>query len=324
MEDIVSVLNPEPDRRVSEPLEEVETEGFVGESPVEYSSATKRIIVSSRNEPRRGSRQSFSFLQRMLEDSLLRVFPTDDERDDERIRVREPHLRPWRAICSLETQGASRSNKGTGWFVSSNTIVTAAHVLYDRRYGKDNRGEFWVENVTVYPGRHGLNYPYPKNPRFKKPIEVEGASKFWIPAPWKKSIDTNPSNDGGDRNFDFGVIRIDEPVGNETGWFKMASKTDEFLKGLLVNIAGYPTDSRYSGKYIYHSVGQLKEPSANQRRLFYQIDTGQGQSGSPVWYEGNNNEPIVVGIHTRGDDDYNSAIRLNTAVVKAIDKAFKN
>ena len=73
---------------------------------------------------------------------------------------------------------------------------------------------------------------------------------------------------------------------------------DEALKNRLVNVSGYPFEPG-EGKAQYFHANRVK--ALTGRRLFYDIDTMGGQSGSPVWaYEEGSDVPVVVAIHAYG------------------------
>jgi V8-like Glu-specific endopeptidase len=67
----------------------------------------------------------------------------------------------------------------------------------------------------------------------------------------------------------------------------------------LVNVSGYPV-SPGNGRQQYFHANRVKAVTA--RRVFYDVDTIGGQSGSPVWayLDDASETPTVVAIHAYG------------------------
>jgi V8-like Glu-specific endopeptidase len=222
---------------------------------------------------------------------------------DERMLVGETERLPWRMIASLGLRPRpplGSSFIGTGWFIGPRTLLTAGHCVYS---ASDFGG--WIGSIEVAPGRKGEHRPYGK----------VVAKRFSALDAWRES---------GDADFDIGCIHLDEPLGERTGYFKIASLTDGQLQGALLNISGYPGD-RDGGVNQYFHANRVLHSSA--RRVYYDIDTYGGQSGSPVWHqESADAPPVAVGVHAYGvggtssnlDIVANSGPRLIPEVVEVI------
>jgi V8-like Glu-specific endopeptidase len=48
--------------------------------------------------------------------------------------------------------------------------------------------------------------------------------------------------------------------------------------------------------------------------LHYGLDTEEGQSGSPIFFVGDNDSRVVVAVHAYGGDGSNRGIRVNDEV----------
>ena len=137
----------------------------------------------------------------------------------------------------------------------------------------------WADEIEVRPGRDENEEPFSKTT----------ATHFATVDSW--IYDRDP-------DFDYGVIHLDEDLGEQTGWFGFSSKGDLALSDSLVNISGYPADKNF-GRQQWHHANRVLRPEAN--RIFYDVDTYGGQSGSPVWiYEDESDVPVVIGIHAYG------------------------
>ncbi|HEX2256388.1 MAG TPA: trypsin-like peptidase domain-containing protein [Afifellaceae bacterium] len=193
---------------------------------------------------------------------------------DDRQRVLETELHPWRMICGLELFGPTGAAIGTGWFVGPRTLLTAGHCVHDQSFFGG-----WADRIVVSPGRNDFDFPFGQ----------AEATRFSALDRW---VDT------ADPNFDIGCIHLDEDLGSSTGWFAFGTLTPEELDSHLVNISGYPGD-RGSGRQQYFHANRILH--VGDRRVFYDVDTFGGQSGSPVWiHEEEGAAPLAVAIHAYG------------------------
>lgn len=194
--------------------------------------------------------------------------------DDDRTRVLDTQLSPWRQIAALRIFSPFGAHLGTAWFVGPKTLVTAGHCVYHER---DMGG--WAQAIEVSPGRNGDEIP----------IRVE-AIEFSALDRW---IETH------DPNFDIAALHLEDPIGEQFGWFAVASLPSEDLPNYLVNISGYPKRPG-SGEQQWFHMNRISH--VEQRRIYYDVDTFGGQSGAPVWiHETPESEPLVIGIHAYGE-----------------------
>lgn len=226
---------------------------------------------------------------------------------DDRQRRTDTHQPPLRMICSIEVTSSRHAPPeaiGTGWLVGRRTVITAGHVLRWQAAGRE------AVRVRVIPGRDRDNMPF----------QAFEAEVFHYHPLWT-GLESDP------RGVDIAAIRLPEPVGDRIGFFGVAALTDATLNGRVVNIPGYP--ARVTGQQVeactelwWHAnhVRKLEET-----RIFYDVDTSGGQSGSPVmlWPDPTSSTaaPLVAGVHNRGDDDqdgHNAAVRITPAMLTLI------
>jgi glutamyl endopeptidase len=221
---------------------------------------------------------------------------------DERTRVTDVQIAPWRMICCLEIESSFGGIMGTGWFAGPRTLITAGHCVYDTAQMGG-----WAKSITITPGRDDQN----------KPFDSIVSEKFSTLDKWQG--EQNP-------DFDIAAIHIDKPVGDDLGWFSVGALTDAELPGYMVNISGYPFDK---GAGVQQWWAKNRIMQVRPRRIFYDVDTAGGQSGAPVFiYESETAPPIVVGVHAYGiggtPDDIpirvNSAPRIIPEVIVQIQK----
>lgn len=209
---------------------------------------------------------------------------------DERVQITNTSAYPWRVHASLLITARDNSMWiGTGWFIGPHTLITAGHVVHIKNSGVPGR-DGWVKTIQVMPGRNGGTLPYGS----------VTSSSFRSVTGWTGS---------GDENYDYGAIIIPTQLGSTVGWFGFGAYSDETLQNATANISGYPGD-KPSGTQWYDAH---KIASVNSRKVFYDIDTAGGQSGSAV-YRIVNGSRYGVAIHAYGGATTNSGTRITTPV----------
>lgn len=193
---------------------------------------------------------------------------------DNRTRVLETELPPWRMICALRIDAPLGVFLGTGWLAGPSTVITAGHCVFDSvQMGG------WARKITVTPGLNGAQQPYPSIP----------ATRFSTVSEWHNDRDAD---------FDYGAIFLPDPIGAELGYFGTASVPDAELANARVNVSGYPGDRGNGVEQWFH---QNRVLATAPRRLYYDVDTAGGQSGAPVWLQPEDGSPpVVIGIHAYG------------------------
>ncbi len=209
---------------------------------------------------------------------------------DNRVKINNTGVYPWRATASLLITAADNSQWiGTGWFISPRTLVTAGHVVFIKGSGVPGR-DGWVRRIQVMPGRNGSSLPYGS----------VTATSFRSVTAWTNS---------GNAEYDYGAIILPTPLGNSTGWFGFGSYTDADLRATVGNITGYPGD-KPSGTQWYDA---RRIASVSSRKVYYDIDTAGGQSGSAV-YRIKSGKRYAFAIHAYGGGTTNSGTRINAQV----------
>ena len=93
---------------------------------------------------------------------------------------------------------------------------------------------------------------------------------------------------------------------DQTGWIGFAAYSDADLMASHLNISGYPGDKPDGTQWYDHR----STDSVTERKVFYDIDTFGGQSGSAA-YRIIDGTRFGVGIHAYGGTSVNSATRIN-------------
>lgn len=202
----------------------------------------------------------------MSEQRLKSVIGDNDSRRVQ-LATRES---PWAHVCSLEVAIANRVYCGTGWLANPITVVTAAHCLASiSRFGGR------VDRATVTPGAAFENAPF----------GALVSSEFRFHPSWQ--------GDDFESEADLGAIIL-QPPGFAHAAIAPLNLADVTSSGIVV--AGYPT---YGGTNRVQLVGagEVKEVVGGLAR--HDVDTGPGQSGSPLLRRAPGGAYDAVGVHVR-------------------------
>lgn len=231
------------------------------------SAAEARRLLSRSSYGRRHGAGGLSFPQgnNQLAPSVLenrRIIIGDDERQQV-----DPSVLPYRCVCQLLIRG-KRGNSffGTGFLIAKRCVITAGHCVFFS-------GQ-WASTITVVPGANGESAPLGKFI----------ASRFRSTTGWTVN---------GDFNFDYGALLMeDDSLFKAVGGY-LPYAIDDGTTDL--QLTGYPLDK---GGSQWKSAGPPKNRS--KYRLYYEMDTVEGNSGSPV-FASSGGAYTVIGLHTQGE-----------------------
>jgi len=199
-----------------------------------------------------------------------RLFSILGPTDHRRVELRNRSA-PWRMVCALRIDTARGSFNGTGWLAGPRTVITAGHCLHNDAFG----GDGWARQVTVIPGQSW---------EVREPFGTAVSTRLSCADPWLATRD---------RAHDLGCLHLDDPVGERVGWLKYDAVDPADLTRTTAVVSGYP---EFAGSYEHLLVAKGAVRTALAGRLYYEIDTTDGQSGGPVWI-GDVNAPTVVAVH---------------------------
>src|SRR6185436_18315263 len=117
----------------------------------------------------------------------------------------------------------------SGAMIGNKYTLTAGHCVFSHDEGG------WARSIEVIPGLDGTYKPYGS----------AFAVRLRSYQGWTQSQDSN---------YDFGLITLNNTIGNSTGWFGYASYGT--VDGLTGNLGGYPGD-RDSGLRLYYHFGTV-------------------------------------------------------------------
>lgn len=212
--------------------------------------------------------------------------------DDGRVHLTDTTAFPNSAVVYISREDQPHC---TGWMISKDTLVTAGHCLYSPEK------KAWYSGLQFSPGANGA----------ERPFDTAQAVERWSDAKWISD---------GDSRLDWGVVKLDRSVGDETGWFGLMWRQAGY-DGDPTELHGYPGD-KPAGE-LWGMAGPVKKSQPNQ--LCYYTDTIGGQSGSPVYLQ---NRFFAIAIHAygvgeRGSNDlcpaeYNAGTRISESLYSVI------
>ncbi|PNZ84461.1 serine peptidase, S1 family [Staphylococcus microti] len=201
---------------------------------------------------------------------------------DSRTVVKNYLADPYKKIVLLKMHFKNGFFSGTGAMINKNTVLTAAHNVYDFA------SKSFADQITVLAGVAPG----------KLPLGTASVIQKFVPKEWINS---------GSSEHDFAVLKLDNDLGNKTGFFTFSS---DVSINQPIQIAGYPGDKESNTQYS----GKGKLIRVTDHNLYYDVDTYNGESGSPIL----NDKNLIIGVHTAGPGGYNFGTRINTAKLALI------
>lgn len=168
---------------------------------------------------------------------------------------------------------------GSGYVIGPHTIMTAAHCLIDK--GK------WLDSIRIYYKSNG-NY--------------ETASYSYV-----KTATCATSYIEGLAEYDWAILKVDENIGNETGWLGFGI-TNNSLKGKELTVSGYTLyEETNDTAYVLHKDEGVVV-SEDEYFIRYNASTLPGESGGVAF----DSSYVAWGTHMAGGGTFNVATRYNS------------
>lgn len=206
---------------------------------------------------------------------------------DDRYQVVDTTATPYQSVVMLRSVFSGTIIYGTGVVIGKDTILTAAHNVYDVSKG------VWASSIVAYPAKSGTTEPYGS-------YEADDYYMF-------RAYQTN----SGAAESDIAVIKLKTPLDSSIGYLIPVTGVSV---GESVQVPGYPNPIN-RGYQMYTMFAPVTIVESDL--IAYTVDTEGGQSGSPIL----NSRNQIVGIHILGSTDYNIARRITDDVLELIQLA---
>lgn len=203
--------------------------------------------------------------------------------DDDRQRA-DAMKYPFRAVLRIESD-FGHLEQGTVFLAGPRLLLTAGHCVF---HPKQKR---FAPRIALFDDA-GHCYP----------VRDWGCHRLW--------------KDQQSDAADIGFIRLPAALGDALGYLGTAAVGAGQLKGDFA-VSGYPLDLT-GGRRQYFDVGKVTRQ--HQMLFGYEMDTGAGQSGAPVFFVADG-AATAAGIHIRGvgdHGDYNLALRMTPSLVELV------
>jgi V8-like Glu-specific endopeptidase len=223
---------------------------------------------------------------------------------DSRVRVADTRARPHSTIATLIVQFPDAPKPGlcTGSLIASDALLTAAHCVYNAKFGG------WARSMRVVPGAFPSLAGVTQQPfgsasgkRGFVPEAYRAAKTFWAREP-----------------YDYAVVRIGHGLLGAPGVRAFAALASPTL-GRAITLTGYHGDKCAGGgrcvpgssSFVMHtskdSIRELLPTDAARFTLFnHYADSNGGASGSPIVSDGDYANTIFA-VHVAGFHDINAA-----------------
>lgn len=221
---------------------------------------------------------------------------------DDRVPISTISQEPYSSVVNVVAEFSYGPASGTGFFISDDVVVTAAHCVYDAEKKE------YAKSVSIYVPTKNNTWSGPY--KIDK-IEVNSRYVNWMVSGHDLS---------GSLTEDYAALILNAPLGKEMhpGYgsnFKL-QKTQTLDAGLELNLAGVVP--RNNSRMMYNGTGHLLR--SNNQVMIYDIDSEGGMSGGPVYREADHKMSLwnydVYGIHnavyTRNKE--NGAVQINDEV----------
>ena len=205
---------------------------------------------------------------------------------DDRVRISPPA--PPVALLIAFDRAQNPLWSCTAAMIGPRVALTGAHCLYNPSYG-------WPADIVIAPGVDVDVFPF----------GAYFATHFAVSIGWRSGF--NPE-------WDWGVVRLTDTVGYQTGWLELGvlSAASLLASDLQPLTIGYPGD-KYPGTQWATQKPALLDVS--DTLLATDLDAYAGQSGSPVLRE---SDGRVIGVLTGESSIANLAVRVHVPMVNDI------
>ena len=186
--------------------------------------------------------------------------------------VSDTTQRQYRSTVKIEARLSNGGiAHGSGFLIGPAAVVTAAHCVYNSAFGDD----CLAESITIIPAANGNTANY----------GTANAVSFVVYNEWTDNFNSQ---------YDWAIIRLNNNIGNNTGYLGLASRSSYNQTSITVN--GYPGIINGTGnRRMYYTTGNITGTTQYYLKSNNTCTEG-GMSGGPVYTYSSSNGYTALGL----------------------------
>lgn len=151
------------------------------------------------------------------------------------------------------------------------------------------------------------------------------SKKLWVPNEYIRLTRNKRGNNVDlekEELFDYGIIVLDNSLGNQTGWLGLTVKSSQELKNAPIVVVGRGGDK--PARSLWEARGRIGQ--VHRRYFFHNADQVGGNSGGPILDMNNRNK--IIGLANFGDGRHrvpngypNGGLRITDSIVRVVNQA---
>ena len=243
---------------------------YIEESLQDYAKRTGSILEDSDDGADAGALEAFEPESPLPspEDPTVsgNIIGTDD-----RVTVRDTYAYPYSTIAFMKVHASCGDSwECSGFMVRANILMTAAHCLVCTDHHTT------ADSIELYFGYHS---------------DGSYAYGYWGPTNYWYGTDFPGGYTKDNMGWDYGIVRLEENVGDQTGWLGMQVASDNAFDNHSFQVAGY------RGGVLKYDTDTTSV--RNDRLIWSYADTESGNSGGPI-FSGDTASAIYIASNNSG------------------------
>ena len=154
------------------------------------------------------------------------------------------------------------------------------------------------------------------------------AKQLWVPGEWiRLGADRGKGGFNPDRDeaYDYGIVVLEQPLGDQTGWLNLAVPSDQELKGAEILVLGRGGDK--PRRTLWEAKGRVGK--VYKRYFLHSADQVHGNSGGPIMNVKDRNHRIIALANFGYDDNPgeshpNGGLRITNKIISAVAQSTSN